>query len=122
MTARFRRELGVSRAPHAAAPAAAIFSLARTSRAGRRRALRLRTAPDGRGGAGSGGLCACVFGGRWWRAVGAHARWLPTRARGGCEEGVRAAASGVYGRCEGEAETKLSLQLSGVVWGQAGPN
>lgn len=119
MTARFLRELSVSRAPHAAAPAAAIFSLARTSRAGRRRALRLRTAPDGRGGAGRGGLCARVFGGRWWRVVSTHARWMLSRARGGREEGVRAAGSGVYGRCESEVKTKLCLQSSGVVREQA---
>lgn len=73
MTARFRGELGVSRAPHAAAPAAAIFS--RTHQPGRQAA---RTAPahssggEGRGGAAqrvrmrvrravvAGCGCACV--------------------------------------------------------------
>lgn len=99
MAPRGRGELSVSRAPHAAAPAAAIFSLARTSRAGRRRVLRLRIASAGRGGRasaparprGGGG------GGRWLRrrsggtAGGGAALWKGPRG------GMRASVRGELG-------------------------
>lgn len=127
MAPRVRGELGVSRAPHAAAPAAAIFSLARTSRAGRRDALRLRTAPPGRGGAGRARLCACARGGRRRLAVAAQARWRAGRGRGGPEEGARrrgADAASLRGRSgaarggkAGEAAEKLRFQPLGIVRG-----
>lgn len=87
MAPRVRRELSVSRAPHAAASAAAIFSPARTSRAGRRLALRLRTAPPGRAGR-AGRASAPALG-----QGGAGGRGRRRRAGGRAQRGGRAAGA-----------------------------
>lgn len=75
----------------------------------------LRRGGAGRGGAACAHACSAGGGGGLWVRV---RREVLRRARGGPEEGVQAAGSWVRGHCEGEAEGKLCLQLSGVVWGQ----